>query len=265
MKLGIIGCGNMGSALVEGVISKRILPFNRIFISDKDPHKTKRLNRKFGPRISSTEDIGKNCDFIIIAVKPQDSKNVIAKISENLSARKHLVSIMAGVTLKKLENLAEKKIAITRVMPNIAALVGKSMTVLCHNKLVRDKAVVNRVLSSIGEVIEIDERHMDAATAVVGSGPAYFFYLAEHLRDAAMKLGIKKDIALRLALFTLVGSGALAEALPETPESLRARITSGKGTTEAALKVLVRKEFKKVMHEAVRAAAKRSKELSMGA
>ena len=262
MKLGIIGCGNMGSALAEGIISKRILPFNRIFISDKDSHKTKKLNRKFGPRVSSTEDIAKNCDFIIIAVKPQDSKKVLARIRENTDAKKHLVSIMAGITLKKLGILAGKKMAITRVMPNIAALVGKSMTVISHNKLVKDKAITNRIFSSIGAVIEIDERHMDAVTAVAGSGPAYFFYLAEHLRDAAVKLGIKKDIASRLALETLSGSGALAEALEEAPERLRARITSKKGTTEAALKVLVRKAFKGAMHEAVRAAAQRSKELS---
>ena len=265
MKLGIIGCGNMGSALAEGIISKRILPFNRIFISDKDFHKTRKLHKKFGVRVSTNEEIAKGCDFIIIAVKPADSKKLLTGISAELNNKKHLVSIMAGVSLKKLEALAGKKIAITRVMPNIAALVGKSMTVICHNRIVKDRTMIDRIFSSIGETIEIDERHMDAATAVAGSGPAYFFYLAENLRDAAIKLGIKKEIASRLALETLAGSGALAGIPGETPEVLRGRITSKKGTTEAALKVLMKREFKATMNEAVRAAAQRSKELSKGA
>ncbi|MFC1576253.1 pyrroline-5-carboxylate reductase family protein, partial [Candidatus Omnitrophota bacterium] len=162
------------------------------------------------------------------------------------------------------DSLISKKIAITRAMPNMAALVGKSITCLCHNRLVKEKHAVQRIFSSIGEVMEIEERHMDAVTAVAGSGPAYFFYLAESLRDAAVKMGIKKDKAARLAVVTLVGSGALLENLEHTVEALRERITSKRGTTEAALNVLKTKAMKNLVIEAAKAAAKRSKEISKG-
>ncbi|UCD55583.1 MAG: pyrroline-5-carboxylate reductase [Candidatus Omnitrophota bacterium] len=262
MRLGIIGCGNMGSALARGVLSKKILPFNNIYISDKDLHKIKELYKKFGIRVSANEELVKKCNFIIIAVKPQDSKILFRSISGELNNSKHLISIMAGVSISKIESLINKKIALTRAMPNMAALAGKSTTCLSHNKMVKDKAVVHSIFSSVGDVLEIDEKYMDAVTAVSGSGPAYFFYLAEALKEAAMKLGIKGEHALRLAAGTLIGSGALLDDLKLNPQVLRERITSKGGTTEAALRILKSKKFKNLVVEAIKAAARRSKRLS---
>lgn len=265
MKLGIIGCGNMGSALAKGILSKRVLPFNNIYISDRDSYKTKGLYRKFGIRVSTNEEIIKKCNFIIIAVKPEDSKALLGSISGELDSSKHLISIMAGVPISKIEALVNKKIAVTRAMPNMAALSGKSITCLSHNKMTKDKVAVQRIFSSIGEVLEIDEKYMDAATAVSGSGPSYFFYLAEALKEAAVKLGIRKESATKLAVATLIGSGALLDELKLAPEVLRERITSKKGTTEAAMRVLKSKKFKGLVAEAVKAACERSRELSKGA
>jgi len=255
----------MGSALASGILSKRILPFNNIYISDKDSYKIKGLYKKFGIRISTNEEIVKKCNFIIIAVKPQDSGALFMSISNELNNSKHLISIMAGVSISRIESLINKKIALTRAMPNMAALAGKSITCLSHNKMVKNKAVVQKIFSSIGDVLEIDEKYMDAVTAVSGSGLAYFLYLAEALKEAAVKLGIKKDSAEKLAVGTLVGSGALIDNLKLNPEVLRERITSKKGTTEAALRVLKSKKFKNLVVEAVKAAARRSKRLSKGA
>ena len=265
MKLGIIGCGKMGSALAEGILSKKILPFNNIHISDKETQKTKGLYRKFGIRVSTNDDLVKKCGIIIIAVKPQDSKGLLGSISGNLDSTKHLVSIMAGLSISKIEQLIKSnRIAVTRAMPNMAALVGKSITALSHNKAVKNKTWEQRIFSSIGEVIEIEEKYMDAVTAISGSGPAYFFYLAESLKDAAIKMGIKKEKAIRLAITTLVGSGALLDILGTSPEALRECITSKKGTTEAALHVLKNGKLKDLVDKAVKSAAKRSKELSKG-
>lgn len=262
MKLGIIGCGNMGSALASGILSKKILPFNNIYVSDRDPGKTKPLHRKFGIRIGASEEVVKKCDFIIIAVKPQDSKGLFHSISKWLDNSKHLISIMAGITIKKLESFTGKKIPITRAMPNMAALAGKSITALSHNKTVKSKALVQKIFSSIGEVVDIDEKHMDAVTAVAGSGPAYFFYLAECLTDAAVKLGIKREKASRLARAALIGSGALLDLPDVSPEGLKKRIASKGGTTEAALNILKSNNFKGLLADAVKTAAKRSGELS---
>lgn len=262
MKLGIIGCGNMGSALARGILSTRLSQFNSIYISDKDSGRTRALSKKFGMRVSANNEAVKKSNFIIIAVKPQDAKRLLASISKDLDQSKHLISIMAGVSIKKIELFINKKIAITRAMPNLTALAGKSVTCLSHNKMVKDKAFAQKIFSSIGSVIEIDEKHMDAVTAVSGSGPAYFLYLAECLAEAAVKLGIKRENAVELATATLSGSGALLEVLNVHPEALRKRITSKKGTTEAALSVLKSKNFKGAVIEAVKAASVRSRELS---
>ena len=265
MKLGIIGCGNMGSALAKGILSRRILPFNNIYISDKDSYKIKGLYKKFGIHVSTNEEIVKKCNFIIIAVKSQDSRVLLRSISNELNSSKYLISIMAGVSISRIESAINKKIALTRAMPNMAALAGKSITCFSHNKMVKNKAVVQKIFSSIGDVLEIDEKYMDAVTAVSGSGLAYFLYLAEALKEAAVKLGIKRENAVKLAVATLVGSGALIDNLKLNPEVLRERITSKKGTTEAALRILKSKKFKNLVVEAVKAAARRSKRLSKGA
>ncbi|MBN1354358.1 MAG: NAD(P)-binding domain-containing protein, partial [Candidatus Omnitrophica bacterium] len=155
MKLGIIGCGNMGSALARGIISKRILPFNHIFISDRDPSKVKELYKKFGISVASNQDVTKKCDFVIIAVKPQEAGTLISSIAAELNTHKHLISIMAGVTISKIEFFLRKKIAVTRAMPNLAALAGKSITCLSHNKMVKDKEAVQKIFSAIGTTLEI--------------------------------------------------------------------------------------------------------------
>lgn len=265
MKLGIIGCGNMGSALARGILSKKILPFNNIYISDKDSSRVKALYREFGIHRGGNEEIVKRCNFIIIAVKPQDSRPLLTSISNELDSSKHLISIMAGVTISNIESVIKKKVAITRAMLNIAALTGKSITCLSHNKMVKEKTVVQKIFSSIGEALEIDERRMDAVTAVSGSGPCYFFYLAEALKEAAVKLGIRKEDAVKLAAATLIGAGSLLDNLKLAPDALRERITSKRGTTEAALRILKSRKFKGLIAEAAKAACKRSGELSKGA
>lgn len=264
MNIGIIGCGHMGSAIARGILSKKILPFNNIYVSDRDPSKTKALHKEFGIRLVTNEDATKKASFLIIAVKPQDHAGLLKSLSGQLDNKKHLISVMAGITISKIESLIGKKIAVTRAMPNMAALVGKSVTCLSHNRMVKEKSVIHRIFSAIGHVMEIEEKYMDAVTAVSGSGPAYFFYFVECLKEAAMKLGIKKEIAHQLAVDTLVGSAALLETLGVTPEVLRERVTSKGGSTESALKIFNSKKLKESVIEAVKAGNIRSKELSKG-
>ncbi len=262
MRLGIIGCGNMGSAIASGALSARVLSFGNIYVSDKDSSRTRALHKKFGIRVGTAEEVAKKCGIIIIAVKPQDSRALLLSISGNLDSSKHLVSIMAGVTIARIEALIKMKIAVTRAMPNMAAMAGKGITVLSHNRMVKNEAEVRRIFASVGEVVDASEKKMDAITAISGSGLAYFYYLAEGLEAAAIKMGIKKELASKLTSATLAGSGALLENLSQAPKALRKRITSKKGVTEAALKVFKTREFEKIVFEAAQAAARRSLKLS---
>ena len=265
MQIGIIGCGHMGSALVKGMLAKGAFSFRNISVHDKEKNKTKGLCKRFGIRVLPLKELIEKCSVIIIAVKPQDSKDLLPQISGRLKEYKHLVSIMAGVTIKNIEGMLARKVPVTRAMPNMAASVEKSITALSHNRLVKDKDISHKIFSSVGEAVEVDERLMDLVTAVSGSGPAYFMYLAECLRDAAVRLGMRKDIAAKFAKETLVGAGAVLDGADVSPEALRKSITSKKGTTEAALGVLMSKKLENIMEKAVKAAARRSHELSKGA
>jgi pyrroline-5-carboxylate reductase len=264
MKLGIIGCGNMGSALARGIASKKVFPFNNIYVSDKERGTMREINRKFGLRISTNGEIARKCATIIVAVKPQDAKRLLSSIAKELSESSYVISVMAGVRLSAVQAALGRRIAVTRAMPNMAASVGKGITCVSHNTRVKDKRLAGAIFSSVGTVIDVDEKHMDAVTAVSGSGPAYFFYMTEALTNAAMRLGIPREQAGELAVATAIGSGALLEKTKMDPEALRKRVTSKKGTTEAALRVFASNGFKKLIADAVRTAARRSRELSRG-
>ena len=122
------------------------------------PRWTRELYRKFGICVASSEDVVKKSDIIIIAVKPQDFKKLLKRISSEINNTKHIISVMAGVTISRIESLLKRKVAITRAMPNMAALVGKSITCISYDKNVKNKIITQRIFSSIGEILEIDRK-----------------------------------------------------------------------------------------------------------
>jgi len=262
--VGIIGCGNMGEALVKGILSTKLVSRGNIYVSDKKNHKAKKFQRKFKVNISTNEKIAKKCKTIIIAVKPQDSKKLLSSLSMHLNKSTSLVSVMAGVSISKIERGISKKLAITRAMPNMAALIGQSITCLSYNSLVKNKIDVKRIFYSLGDVVELDERFMDAVTAISGSGPAYFFYLVEILTKSGIQFGLKKHVAAKLATKTALGSAVLLDCLGLDAGILRKRVTSKGGTTEAAFKVFKRKKLGNVLQSGFRKAKERSKQLYGG-
>ena len=262
MKVGIIGCGNMGQALLRGIIGKAYISKRNILVSDKDRKKAKlaRLRFKVGVTDSNSELI-KKCDVIVFAIKPQDVDAVLQDALLPLEG-KLLISICAGLTTRRLEKRLGK-VSVVRVMPNMPALLSSGISALSLGKYAtaRDKKVATSIFSCIGEVVEVKEQLMDAVTAISGSGPAYFFYLAQKLVEAAKELGIPGHIAQRLAIKTALGSAMLMDASGEDPQTLRKRVTSKGGTTEAAFNVLKKKAFGNILQQACYAAAKRSKQL----
>ena len=210
-------------------------------------------------------DVMKFADCIILSVKPKDFDSLLKnEVCCGVSKNKLLISIAAGVTTKYIEGIVGKDVPVVRAMPNMAAAIGEAITAISVGNAAgaQDLKLAREIFSTIGEVVEVDEKLIDCVTAISGSGPAYFFYLIESLIDAAVELGIDREIAKRLVLKTALGSAKLPQAMKEEPKALREKVTSKGGTTEAALKVFESKKFKNIVKEAVNEALKRAKQLS---
>jgi pyrroline-5-carboxylate reductase len=276
-KIGFIGAGNMGEAFVGALIRTGIFSPSMIYISDISEKRLNILNKTYG--ISVMKDnfkIFSECEIIVIAVKPQHIYQVLSQISEHegyqISNRKIVVSIAAGIPLRKIENLlynsldneAKERLPIIRVMPNTPALVLEGMSGMSANKYAKaeDLNTIKIILEAIGKAIEFEEEDLDAVTALSGSGPAYVFYIAEAMIEGGIKVGLEPDKAAMLTVATIKGSLKLMEERNESPEILRQKVTSPGGTTEAAFKILEKNKVKQNIIEAIKAATKRSKELS---
>ncbi len=270
-KIGLIGVGNMGAAIIEGLLDKNGVNPNRLYVYDKVPDKAAVFAAKTGVNLSgSVKSIIKNCDSIILAIKPQDLPSLSEELDfselkpKGLKDFRCIISILAGTPLAKLEeHLPKGYFDIVRAMPNLGAQIGKSVTAITsknHGLL----GVAQFIFSGCGEVIQLDEKHFDLVTAISGSGPAYFFLLMELLIKAGKENGLSEKQAQLLAVQTAVGSALLAASSDLTPAELRERVTSKKGTTDAALKVFKRYKLDQIVSKAVKAAMKRGKELAKG-
>jgi len=264
--IGIIGCGNMGEALIKGILGKGLVPKSRLLMNDIRKSRLFYIKHRYGIKQMDSEELAKRCNIIVLAMKPQDLNSVMNRISWNLTSRKLLISILAGVRIGRIGLRSGKKVQVVRVMPNMGALIGEAVSAMSFAKGVKkeNKAIARRIFASFGDVIEVNESKMDAITAISGSGPAYFFYLVELLVNSALRLGIEKERAEKLVIKTAIGSAALLARMKQSPQTLRHRITSKKGTTEAAINVFKHRNLEAIIREAVAAAAKRSRELSGG-
>lgn len=265
IKLGIIGCGNMGEALLKGILSRKILNRSDIYASDKIKTKAQNLKKRYGINpLSLNSALVRKSQIIILAVKPKDAVKVLEEIRYYADRDKLIISIMAGFRMEKIKNILSAPVPIARVMPNMAASIGQSVSAISYNKLVRDsqKAIVRTLFKGIGAIVEIDEKMQDAFTALCGSGPAYVFYIIEGLLKAAVNEGFTHGEALKLIAEVIKASVKVLEVSGTAPQVLRKKVTSKGGTTEAAIKIFEKRHLKKTIADAVKAAAKRSRVLS---
>ena len=261
----LIGFGNMGQALVRGWLANgRAATTIRVV----DPVASARgVAAELG--VSAHAELagagGTRADVVVLAVKPNQIADVLPACAGLAASGAVLLSIAAGKTLAALTS-GLARAAVVRAMPNTPAAIGKGITVLVANSAVsaQQRALCTELMSAVGAIAWIDdERHMDAVTAVSGSGPAYVFLLIECLEQAGRDLGLDAPLARQLALATVAGAGAYAAAADAEPAELRRRVTSPKGTTQAALDVLMAQPgIRELLSRAVRAAAERSQELS---
>ncbi len=276
-KIGLIGAGNMGEAFVGAILRAGISDPSMIFVSDINKERLDILDKCYGIKtIDDNSTLFSECGVVILAVKPQQMDLLLSEIAGqkgyHISDRKIVISIAAGITIKKIENFlysplnenSKKKLPIIRVMPNTPALVLSGMSGMSSNRYATadDVKIARTILSAMGKVIEFKEDELDAVTALSGSGPAYVFYLVESMIQAGIYAGLDPNDAAILTLTTLKGALALMEERNESPERLRQQVTSPGGTTEAAFKVLEKNGVKQSIIKAIEAATKRSKELS---
>jgi pyrroline-5-carboxylate reductase len=266
-KIGIIGCGNMGEAILTR-LSTVVEKSAALMVSEQDAKRRDYIQSKYKMIVEIDNNVVvKYCDVIILAVKPKDFDSVLKQeVCCGLSDKKLLISIAAGITTKYIEKAVGSDIPVIRAMPNMAAVIGEAVTSLSRGTSVSDKnmELAKEIFSLIGDVVELDEKLVDSVTAISGSGPAYFFYIIEALVESARSLGITEPTASKLVLKTALGSAKLLDALKDDPANLRKKVTSKGGTTEAAINIFEKKKLKKIIDDAVQAAEKRSKELSKG-
>lgn len=268
--IGIIGCGNMGSALVEHL--KKKLAFKNILVIDREKDKEQSLVKSFDIMAAdSIVQLVSDSDVVIVAVKPQDISLIAKGIRVPLG--KLVISIAAGVMISCLESTFNGGVAIVRAMPNLNALIGASMTALCRNAAVSQEQwlLAEEIFRAVGDIVFVEEGQLNSVTAISGSGPAFVAYLIKELGEkniegglcqAAVELGIEADVAQVLAHTTVVGT-CRTLALNFDVDMLIKRVCSKGGTTEAGMRVLMEKgKTLEALHLAVKAAKKRADEMS---
>ncbi|MBD3677215.1 MAG: pyrroline-5-carboxylate reductase [Rhodobacteraceae bacterium] len=257
----LLGCGKMGSAMLQGWL-KGGLPATSVWVIDPNPSDwVKGLSG-----LNLNTDLPGDPAVVLIAVKPQMMGEALPALKALGGGTSLFISIAAGTPIRAFEAAFGAETPIVRSMPNTPAAVGRGITALIGNAKVGEgeMALAEALLSAVGQTVRLDsEDQMDAVTAVSGSGPAYVFHLIETLAAAGEAQGLAPELAMKLARATVGGAGLLAEDSDETPAQLRINVTSPKGTTAAALNVLMDEEtgFPNLLRRAVKAAADRSREL----
>ena len=256
-RLVIVGGGNMGAALVGGLVAGGWSGAD-IVVVELDPDKRSALESAHGVRTSDTVVAA---DGAIVAVKPADVADVTTQLA-GLGVRR-ILSIAAGITLEVLQKAAGPGVAVVRAMPNTPALVREGVTALSGGDACTDADLdwAEELLRAVGVVVRVPEEQMDAVTAVAGSGPGYVFLMAEAMLAAAREQGLPDDIADTLVRRLFRGAGVLLADSDESPATLRERVTSPNGTTAAGLAVFESAGLRETVNKVVRAAADRSREM----
>lgn len=266
MILGFIGCGNMGKAIVKGILGSGIVAGDSIVISDPVLKNIDELAEKYG--VSGSQDNVKAAalaDVLFLCVKPNMLESVIEQIKGAVKPDVIIVSIAAGKKISDIEKSFEKEICIVRVMPNTPALVGEGMSAIALNNVILDEkysesvSLIKSIFNSFGKGEIVSEAVMDAVTAVSGSSPAYVFMFIEAMADAAVKAGMARDKAYIFAAQAVLGSAKMVLETGLHPAELKDMVCSPSGTTIDAVELLEKGGFRGLVMDAMNACVKKSR------
>jgi len=264
MKIGIIGVGNMGSALIRGVIKAGLyLPLD-ILGADKDLAKLRTLSQEIGIKpCENNKEVVRGAEVVILAVKPQDIKFVLGQLRDVVRENQVLISIAAGIPLSFIEQTLGRTIPLIRAMPNTPALIGRGVTALAPGQHATDDhvTIAKKIFEAVGSAVVVDEAMMDLVTALSGSGPGFVFRIMEAFVDAGLREGMDQETALHLVVDTFVGAACLVRESREALASLREKVTSPGGTTAAGLEVMEELGIGELIYNVVARATFRAKEL----
>lgn len=265
MKVAFVGAGSMAEAIIAGLVNKQICEGTNIYITNRENEdKMNDLENKYGIQPTyQMEELLKDADLVILAVKPNDAEAVLQKIKPYIDSKTVLVSVMAGISMQFIQERLYPNCAIARAMPNTSASIGKSATAITFNELVMDKQkqLTETVFSAIGITTIVEEDQLDAITALSGSGPAYVYYVVEAMEQAAYEVGLDPNIAKQLIIQTIAGAAEMLQTTGIEAAELRKAVTSPGGTTEAGLQVLQKEQVNDAFIACIKAAKQQSKKL----
>lgn len=263
--IAILGTGNMGSALMKGIINAKLTPPKKIITCDINPTKLQALVSEW--KVRSTLDLKEAVelsDILLLCVKPQTLTSVLEAIKKSIRPNHLVISIVAGVRIAFIQQMIETKIGIVRTMPNIAATVDEGAAAIAFGEHVTadQQKIAKAIFKAVGEIVVVSEDQLDAVTGLSGSGPAYIYMVIEALIDGGVKMGLARDVATKLAIQTVLGSAKLAKNSGLHPAILRDQVTTPGGTTINAIHELESHGLRAMLINAVVTATRRSEELS---
>lgn len=265
--LGIIGCGNMGEAVLRGLATAGILQPENAIVSAKHQRRIDHLAARYGVRTTlNNQEVACNADLLLLAVKPQIVKAILREIADSVGESTVVASLVAGLSIAGIQRGLGKKRPVVRTMSNTPALVLAGATAIASNGSVTEAhlARVHRMFGALGKVVTVDEEQMNAVTGLSGSGPAYVFLMIDAMADAGVRVGLSRDEALILAAQTVMGSAKLLLETGEHPGRLKDMVTSPGGTAIAGVATLEAGGLRTTLIRAVEAATQRCAELGDG-
>lgn len=263
-KIGFIGAGNMGTALLKGILNSGLANPDEIFVYDVDKSKTSLLNNEAGVCIThNNSELVEKSDIIILAVKPNYIKSALEECAGSFNSNKVIVSIAVGVSIQTIAEILGKDAKIVRTMPNIPVVVGEGMTLISFGGNIEEteKVIVKKLFECSGKAEELEERLMSEVTALTGSSPAYVFLFIEAMADAAVLSGIPRGLAYKLASQAILGSAKMVLDSGKHPGELKDQVCSPAGTTIEAIAALEKNGFRHAIIEAMNECTKKAREI----
>ena len=267
-KVAFLGGGKMGEALVSGLIRSGGRHEDEIMVTCRRGKRANELADRYGIEATlSNEEAAAWADVLVLMVKPQDMDALLEQIASAVKAEQMVITFAAGIRASFVEAALPDGIPVVRVMSNVPVMVDEAMTVISAGKMATEEhlAVAEELLKHVGRVLTLPEKDLDAITATSGSGPAYFFLLAEAMIEACILLGLSRDVATELIVQTMLGSAKMLRDTNKHPVVLREMVTSPGGTTIAAIRELENAGVRAAFLNAIHAARDRSAELAKGA
>ncbi len=263
-KLGIIGAGKIGEALLLGAFAKKLFKPDEIILSVRTEAHRADLQARY--KVECTLDnrrVASESEIVLMAVKPKAIVDILGSIAGDLHQGSLIISTAAGVPLDIIESRVPGYVAVVRTMPNLAVSVGEGMTVFtCGRKVSPDQIqVVENLFGSVGRVLRLEEQHMDAVTGLSGSGPAYIYIIIESLADGGVKMGLSRDVAIEMAAQTVLGAAKTVLATGEHPAKLKDQVTTPAGVTIDGIMELEEGGLRVTLIKAVMKATERARQL----